>query len=402
MPFRVVVVGCGAQGKVISTYLSKSSEVEGVLLGDVNVEASRLHANRVGSRKLSAHKLNAGDVNAVAKLAEGSDIIVNAVPPRFNLALMDAALKSGTDYVDLAFGPPYDTFDKQMQKDALFKERKLTALTSTGSSPGIVNVVAAHAADELDAVKSIRLRIGDVMRSSEPVSTWSPDTMLGDMAEEPIVYENGQYKRVPPFSGEEVFNFPPPVGPQPTFMHVHEEAITLPRFIGKGLSYLDIKLGTPDMPLIKSLVDLGLCRTDPVDVDGVKVIPRNLLLRLFPPTPTPEEIHTKLASGIITDAYQTYVIEIVGVKGNGTITYTYTVTAPSLRQVQDTMPGATHESYLTGTSAAVFTEMLGEGRFSTTGVIAPECLTHAAREEYLGRLAKLNVKIHLTSSLDVN
>ncbi|HUK27514.1 MAG TPA: saccharopine dehydrogenase C-terminal domain-containing protein [Candidatus Acidoferrales bacterium] len=402
MPFRVVVVGCGAQGKVISTYLSKSSEVEGVLLGDVNVEASRLHANRVGSRKLSAHKLNAGDVNAVAKLAEGSDIIVNAVPPRFNLALMDAALKSGTDYVDLAFGPPYDTFDKQMQKDALFKERKLTALTSTGSSPGIVNVVAAHAADELDAVKSIRLRIGDVMRSSEPVSTWSPDTMLGDMAEEPIVYENGQYKRVPPFSGEEVFNFPPPVGPQPTFMHVHEEAITLPRFIGKGLSYLDIKLGTPDMPLIKSLVDLGLCRTDPVDVDGVKVIPRNLLLRLFPPTPTPEEIQTKLASGIITDAYQTYVIEIVGVKGNGTITYTYIVTAPSLRQVQDTMPGATHESYLTGTSAAVFTEMLGEGRISTTGVIAPECLTHAAREEYLGRLAKLNVKIHLTSSLDVN
>ena len=402
MPFRVVVVGCGAQGKVISTYLSKSSEVEGVLLGDVNVEASRLHANRVGSRKLSAHKLDAGDVNAVAKLAEGSDIIVNAVPPRFNLALMDAALKSGTDYVDLAFGPPYDTFDKQMQKDALFKERKLTALTSTGSSPGIVNVVAAHAADELDAVKSIRLRIGDVMRSSEPVSTWSPDTMLGDMAEEPIVYENGQYKRVPPFSGEEVFNFPPPIGPQPTFMHVHEEAITLPRFIGKGLSYLDIKLGTPDMPLIKSLVDLGLCRTDPVDVDGVKVIPRNLLLRLFPPTPAPEEIRTKLASGIITDAYQTYVIEIVGVKGNGTITYTYIVTAPSLRQVQDTMPGATHESYLTGTSAAVFTEMLGEGRFSTTGVIAPECLTHAAREEYLGRLAKLNVKIHLTSSLDVN
>ena len=402
MPFRVVVVGCGAQGKVISTYLSKSSEVEGVLLGDVNVDASRLHANRVGSRKLSAHKLNAGDVDSVAKLAEGADIIVNAVPPRFNLTLMDAALKSATDYVDLAFGPPYDTFDKQMQKDALFKERKLTALTSTGSSPGIVNVVAAHAADELDAVKSIRLRIGDVMRSSEPVSTWSPDTMLGDMAEEPIVYENGQYKRVPPFSGEEVFNFPPPVGPQPTFMHVHEEAITLPRFIGKGLSYLDIKLGTPDMPLIKSLVDLGLCRTDPVDVDGVKVIPRNLLLRLFPPTPTPEEIQTKLASGIITDAYQTYVIEIVGVKGNGTITYTYTVTAPSLRQVQDTMPGATHESYLTGTSAAVFTEMLGEGRFSTTGVIAPECLTHAAREEYLGRLAKLNVKIHLTSSLDVN
>ena len=402
MSFSLVVVGCGAQGKVISTYLSKSREVGRILLGDVDVEMCRLHAKRVGSPKLSAHELNAGDVGAVAKLAEGTDIIVNAVPPRFNLTLMDAALRSGTDYVDLAFGPPYDTFDKQMQKDASFKEKKLTALTSTGSSPGIVNVIAAHAADELDTVKSIRLRIGDVMHSKEPVSTWSPDTMLGDMAEEPIVFENGEYKRVPPFSGEEVFNFPPPIGPQPTFMHVHEEAITLPRFIGKGIGYLDIKLGTPDMPMIKSLVDLGLCSSDPIEVDGAKVIPRHVLLQLFPPTPTPEEIEKKLAAGIISDAHQTYVIEIVGGKGDRTVTHTYTVTAPSLRQVQETMPGATHESYLTGTSAAVFTEMLGEGRISTRGVIAPECLDHEAREEYLTRIAKLNVKINLTIKRNVN
>ena len=373
-----------------------------VLLGDIDVEMCRLHAKRAGSQKLSAHALDAGNVEAVARLADGTDIIVNAVPPKFNLLLMDAALKSGTDYVDLAFGPPYDTFEKQMQKDASFKGKNLTALTSTGSSPGIVNVIAAHAADELDTVKSIRLRIGDVMHSKEPISTWSPDTMLGDMAEEPIVFENGEYKRVPPFSGEEVFNFPPPVGPQPTFMHVHEEAITLPRFIGKGIEYLDIKLGTPDMPLIKSLVDLGLCSSAPIEVDGAKVIPRHLLLRLFPPTPTAEEIERKLASGVISDAHQTYVVEVVGGKGNSTVTYTYTVTAPSLRQVQETMPGATHESYLTGTSAAVFTEMLGEGRISTKGVIAPECLDREARQDYLTRIAKLNVKVELTIKRCVN
>lgn len=402
MPFNVLVVGCGAQGKVISTYLSRSREAEKILLGDVNVEVCRQHVNRVNSEKLSAHAVDAGNVHAVVELTERADIIVNAVPPKFNLTLMDAALKSETDYVDLAFGPPYDMFDKQMGKDAAFKVKKLTALTCTGSSPGIVNVIAAHAADELETVKSIRLRIGDVVHSKELISTWSPETMLGDMAEEPIVFENGEYKRVPPFSGEEVFNFPQPVGPQPTFMHVHEEAITLPRFIGKGISYLDIKLGTPDMPLIKSLVDLGLCNSDPIEVDGVNVIPRHLLLRLFPPTPTPEEIEKKLGAGIITDAYQTYVVEIVGAKKNRTVTYTYTVTSPSLRQVQETMPGATHESFLTGTSAAVFTEMLGEGKISTKGVIAPECLDRDAREEYLARIAKLNVRVGVTVKRSVN
>jgi saccharopine dehydrogenase-like NADP-dependent oxidoreductase len=370
--------------------------VDKVLLADVDVEACNRHARRVKSTKLSTHSLDAGNADSVAKLAESADVIVNAVPPKFNLTLMDAALKSETHYVDLAFGPPYDTFEKQMGKDESFKGKNLTALTCTGSSPGIVNVVAANAADELDTVSSIRLRIGDVMLSKEPISTWSPETMLGDMAEEPIVFKDGEYIKVPPFSGEEVFNFPEPIGPQPTFMHVHEEAITLPRFIGKGINYLDIKLGTPEMPLIKSLVDLGLCSSDPIDVDGVNVIPRHLLLRLFPPTPTPEEIEKKLEAGIITDAHQAYVIEIVGSKEGRTVTYTYTVNAPSLRQAQKTIPGATHESFLTGTSAAVFTEILGEGKIGTRGVIAPECLDRDARKEFLARLVNLNVKIRLT------
>jgi saccharopine dehydrogenase-like NADP-dependent oxidoreductase len=402
MSFNVLVVGCGAQGKVISTYLSRSLETGRVILADVNVETCQQHSARLKNGKLSAHAVDAGNVGSVAKLAEDSDVIVNAVPPRFNVPLMDAALKSDTDYVDLAFGPPYDTFDQQMQKDAMFKERKLTALTSTGSSPGIVNVIVAHAADELESVESIKLRIGDVMHSKEPISTWSPDTMLGDMAEEPVVFDNGEYRRVPPFSGEEVFNFPQPIGPQPTFMHVHEEAITLPRFIGKGLRYLDIKLGTPDMPMIKSLYDLGLCSAKPIEVDGTSIVPRRLLLKLFPPTPTPEEIETKLKAGVIIDAYQTYVIEITGRRSDKNLAYTYTVTAPSLRQVQEMMPGATHESYLTGNSAALFTEMLGEGRITTKGVIAPECMERDARQEFLNRIAKLNVKIELTIKQNVN
>jgi len=395
MPFSVLIVGCGAQGKVISTFLSQSREVDKVLLADVDVETCNRHAYRVKSTKLSTHSLDASSVDSVAKLAERADVIVNAVPPQFNLTLMDAALKSETHYVDLAFGPPYDTFEKQMLKDASFKRNNLTALTCTGSSPGIVNVVAANAADELDTVSSIRLRIGDMMRSKEPISTWSPETMLGDMAEEPIVYKDGEYMKVPPFSGEEVFDFPEPIGPQPTFMHVHEEAITLPRFIGKGINYLDIKLGTPEMPMIKALVDLGLCSSDPIDVDGVKVIPRHLLLQLFPPTPTPEEIEKKLEAGIITDAHQAYVVEVAGSREGRTVTYKYSINAPSLRQVQKMMPGATHESFLTGTSAAIFTEILGEGKIRTRGVIAPECLERQAREEFLARLGKLNVKIGL-------
>jgi len=402
MTFKALVVGCGAQGRVISTCLSQSTKVEEILVADLNVEECKRYANRIKSSKLSVYRLDASNLHDVVSLAKNADVLVNAVTPKFNLTLMDAALKSDVHYVDLAFGPPYDTFEKQMNRNDDFKSIHRTALTCTGSSPGIINVLAAHAADDLDTVKSIRLRIGDVLDSKESISTWSPETMLGDMAEEPIVFENGEYKRVPPFSGRETYDFPLPVGPQPSFMHVHEEALTLPRFIGKGINYLDIKLGTPNMPLIKSLVELGLCRTDPIDVNGVKVVPRDVLLRLFPPPPTPEELEKKLEDGTITDAHQSYVVEVVGTQKDHTITYRYVMTPPSLREVQKIMPGATHESFLTGTSAAIFIEILSEGRIGVSGVIAPECLNRHTREIVLSRLAQLGVDLQLRTETHPN
>jgi saccharopine dehydrogenase (NAD+, L-lysine-forming) len=402
MSYKVLIVGCGAQGKVISTYLNQLSAVDEILLGDLDLEACKLHAQRVKSSKLSPYRLNAAEVDGVASLAKRVDIIVNAVPPRFNLSIMDAAIKSGAHYVDLAFGPPYDIFDQQMKKNDAFRAIKRTALLCTGSSPGITNVLVAHAAEELEVVKSIRIRLGDRLESKEPIMTWSPETMLGDMAEEPIVFENGEYKRVPPFNGEESFDFPSPVGPQPTFMHVHEEAVTLPRFVGKGISYLDIKMGSPDMPFIKFLVEMGLCSGDPIEVAGVKVAPRDLLLRILPSTPTSEEIEKKVKTGVIKDANQSYVVEVTGKKSERGVTYKYTVTPPSLRRVQEIMPGATHESFLTGSSAAIFTEVLGEGRIEPKGVILPECLDRDARQAFLAKLAQQDVKVSLTTETALN
>jgi len=69
------------------------------------------------------------------------------------------------------------------------------------------------------------------------------------------------------------------------------------------------------------------------------------------------------------------------------------VNFPTLRQVQKMLPGATHESYVTGVSAAIFTEILGEGKIKTKGLIAPECLEQEVREIFLAALAEKSIKI---------
>jgi len=390
---KVLVVGTGAIGIVIASELTKNPEIKEVRLADINLQRAERIRDWLKSEKVSAHRVDAGKLDDVVRVAEGVDVIVNATLPRFNLTITNAALRAKANYVDLAMYD-YSSYSKQLELDDKYKEAGLTALLNAGSAPGITNVLAANAADRLDRVDVIRIRIFDSVESKEIVSTWSPKVMWDDMATEPVVYDNGEFKRVPLFSGEEIYNFPDPIGPQTVVAHIHEEPVSLPRFIGKGLKYVDLKLGTPDMPTIKFVVELGLLGDEAVDVGGVKVVPQDLFFKLIPPTLSFEEVENKIKAGTLIDARECYVVEVEGEKAGKKTTYIFSVPFPTLREVQEKLSGATHESYVTGIAAAVFTEMVCTGDIKAKGVFLPECLELEARETFIAKLAEKDIKIH--------
>ena len=389
---KAVVVGTGAIGIVIASELACNQETEEVRLADINLQRAERIRDWLKSEKVSAHRVDASKSDEIVRIAEGVDVIVNATLPRFNLTIMDAAFWAKANYVDLALDD-YSSFLKQLEFHDKWKAAGLTALLNAGSAPGITNVLAAQAADRLDRVDAIRIRIFDSVESKEIVSTWSPEVMWDDMATEPVVYENGNFKRVPLFSGEEIYNFPDPIGPQTVVAHVHEEPVTLPRFIGKGLKHVDLKLGTPDMPTVKFVVELGLLDEEPVDVEGVKVVPRDLFFKLIPRTLSFEEVEKKIKAGTLIDARECYVVEVEGEKAGKKMTYILSVPFPSLLEVQEKLPGATHESYVTGISAAIFTGMICTEDIKTKGVFLPECLELEARETFMAKLAEKDIKI---------
>jgi saccharopine dehydrogenase (NAD+, L-lysine-forming) len=396
---KTLVVGTGAIGIVVASELAGSPKVEEVRLADINVQRAERARAWLKSEKVSTHRVDAGRPDDVVRVAEGVDVIVNATLPRFNLAIMDAAFRAKANYLDLAMGEG-SSFRKQLEQDDKWREVGLTALLNAGSSPGITNVLAAHAADKLHRVDAIRIRIFDSVEGKGIVSTWSPKVMWDDMATEPVVFENGNFKEVPLFSGEEIYNFPDPIGPQTVVAHVHEEQWSLPRFIGKGLKYVDLKLGTRDMPIVKFVVQLGLMDERAIDVGGVKVAPRDLFLKLVPPTLSFEEVRNKIRAGILIDAQECYAVEVEGEKEGKKTTYISSVLFPSLREVQEKMPGATHESYVTGVSAAVFTQMVCMGDIEAKGVFLPECLRLEERKTFIAKLAEKDIKIDERAKTD--
>jgi len=386
MGFKVLIVGCGAQGRVISTHMARAPDVDEIRLSDVDLEICKRHAEWLKSDKVSVHKVDASKVEEVASLARGVDVVVNAVIPEFNLAIMDAALKSGANYIDLAFGPPYKNIDWEFERSDKFKDAGLTAITGTGTAPGLTNILAAHAVDKLDRVNDIFIRLYNTLEAKEPISTWSPRTLIEDCMLSPVIFENGEFKEVPPFSGEETYNFPEPVGPQKVWYHMHEEPHMLGRTMkDKGLKNCNTKMGA--IGGIKSLFDRGFLGDKPLKVEEVEVIPWKFVAALLPPTPTLDELKQKMEAGIIIGSRAVLVADVRGEKDGKTQRIVVWAFYPDIKEVMKTYPMATHTSYMASTNGAVLARMLGKGEIKTKGVVTPELLEPEARQKYLLELA---------------
>lgn len=294
---KFLIVGAGAQGAPCASILSRDPEVDQIILADINRELAERVKEKIKSDKITIARLDAGNVNDIAKLAKETDAIINLTLTAYDMNIMKAALKCGANYVDTSFGEP-DLMDIRARDNILaqiienrplsfnkeFKDAGLTALLGCGSTPGLLNVVAKYLCDKFERVNAIRLRMGgkSLIPSKEVVSawapSWSPFRALWGYTVGPTIFEDGQYKRYTPFACPEEYIFPEPVGPVLLSYHQHQEPITLPYYIGKGIMHCDFKY--PVDTTAGAFVKMGFGSPDAIDVNGVNVIPRDVLLKL--------------------------------------------------------------------------------------------------------------------------
>ena len=297
----VIVMGTGAQGGIIAMRLNEEPNVEKIICADYDLDAARRYEKMLA--KAVAVQVDARMTDEIIAASKGAALIVNGLPPDFNLAVMEAALTNGMHYQDMASGPVADidfvgAVKRQLAMDQKFKSAGLSALINTGSAPGLVNVIARNAADKLDDLESIDIYVYDGIWTNRFIPFWwSPETAFGDMAAEPIKYENGEYKRVPPFNNPEMIVFKG-LGPRRMVDHEHEEPVTFGLFF-KGLKRANFKYGGPACNLAESFYKMGLLGTEPVDVKGTKIVPLDLVCQLTPPAPSdPETIKEALSEGM--------------------------------------------------------------------------------------------------------
>ncbi len=395
---NVLIIGCGEQGAGIAKCLVKKTAIDKLRLADLDLKKAESLAKDLKSSKVSTYRVDAGNVEEMLTVAKGVDIIVNAVVPRFNLKIMQVALKSKASYTDMASGPPYIT-DEQLGQDERWKKAGLIALINTGISPGVTNVLVARAADQLDSVEEVLIRSATKILPGTRVyegkelflETWSPETMWQDFIEPPVIFEDGKWKTAPLFGGEEVYKFPDPLGLCTIVYHVHEEVFTLPRFI-KGLKKVNMKVGwQPTLLIAKALMELGLFSEKPIEVDGVKMTPRKVFFKLAKPIPTKDELIRKIEADELLEIIGITVVQVGGKKAGVRTTYKYFPIKRSmtLREAYKKYGQSFLERpSIVSTSCAIFTHMICAGKIKTRGVVPPEGLATKEREDFLDELTK--------------
>ena len=311
---KLLVIGCGGVASVAIQKCCQNHETFPELC-----IASRTVAKFVALKakleaagtpvKITTATVNADDVEDLKRVirAYGPDLVLNVALPYQDLAIMDACLACGVDYVDTANYEPENTDDPawraiyekrckelgftayfdyswQWAYQDRFKEAGLTALLGSGFDPGVTSVFTAYAKkhyfDRIDTIDILDCNGGD---HGYPFATnFNPEINLREVSAPGSYWENGHWIETKPMEIKREYDFPE-VGQKDMYLLHHEEIESIAKnfpevqrirfFMTFGQSYLTH---------MKCLENVGMLSTTPINYEGHEIVPIQFLKALLP------------------------------------------------------------------------------------------------------------------------
>ena len=315
---KALVIGAGGVGRSIANIASRRSFITSMVVADRTLSRAQEAVQRVRDPRFSAAEVNAAELEDIRDLIRrvDPDIVINAVDPRFVMPIFLACEIENTNYIDMAMSlsRPHPLYpyretgvklgDEQFARDWNWHERKIFALIGMGVEPGMSDVFARYASDELfSRIDSITVLDGSNIRIEgyDFAPSFSIWTTIEECLNPPIVWEDGRgWFTTEPFSELEVFNFPEGIGPVECVNVEHEEVILIPQKIDAKKVNFKYGLGTEFIQILKTINMLGLDRKETVDVQGISVSPRDLLTASLPdPATLGERMRGKTCAGAL-------------------------------------------------------------------------------------------------------
>ncbi|HET7922279.1 MAG TPA: saccharopine dehydrogenase C-terminal domain-containing protein [Gammaproteobacteria bacterium] len=344
---RIAVLGAGMVGGVMARDLAQAHTVTAADLSDKAL-------NRLAGTGVNTQRLDLGDAAALKAFVAPFDLVVCAVPGFMGYRTLRALIEAGKRVADISFFP-----EDALELDALAKNRGVSVIVDVGVAPGMDNLIFGHHDAEMKVTRFECLVGGLPKRPHPPFNykaPFSPIDVIEEYTRPARLQRGGRVVTLPALSELEPVEF--------------EGVGTLEAFNTDGLrSLLKTMAHVPDMAektlrypghvaLIEALKQAGFFGEAALDVNGMKIAPRELAAKLLID-------QWKLEPG---EAEQTLMrITVEGEEQGRRVRHIWEV-----HDEFDPKTGFTSMARTTGFTCTAAANLLLEGRFATPGVHPPE------------------------------
>jgi lysine 6-dehydrogenase len=273
---RIAVFGSGLMGSAIAQDLVSADDVDDVTVLDI--DRNRLNAvqRKVRSSKLHVKVHDVRRQSENVKTLKNVDVGIGALPHEFSEYAVRATLQAGVNFVDLIFGWRFE----QGRIHVAAKKKGITIVPACGLAPGLTNILAMEAAENMDKVHEVHIKVGGVPEKPEPPLNYrivfSFEAVLEEYLRKARIVKNGRITDVQALTGLETVSFRPPIGDCECFYT--DGLSTLVQTL-KGVKEMDEKtIRWPGhVAQINTLVECGLLENNPVLFNGTRIIPRQFV-----------------------------------------------------------------------------------------------------------------------------
>lgn len=377
---RLLIVGAGGVGSSAVLIAARRDFFDVAVISDYDLGRAQALVERVGDSRFMAAQIDASSTEAVEALCREHAIthVLNVVDPRYVLPIFHGAYAAGADYMDTAMSlshPHPDSphtmtgvklGDDQFAVADQWETSGRLALVGMGVEPGLADVFARYAQDHLfSSIDELGVRDASnlVIEGYDFAPSFSIWTTIEECLNPPVIWEKDRgWFTTAPFSEPEVFDFPGGIGPFECVNVEHEEVLLMPRWIDAKRVTFKFGLGDEFIDVLKTLHKLGLDRTEPVNVRGQMVSPRDVVAAALP---DPLTLGDRMSGVTCAGLWVTG----VGKDGEPREVYLYHLADNAWTMKEY---GAQAVVWQTAMNPVVALELLATGAWSGSGVLGPE------------------------------
>lgn len=294
--YRYAVLGAGRQGTAAAYDMAQRGQAQSVVIGDYDLAAAQAAAVRVndlleqhhgGKRIVTAAQVDARDHQALVDFLRDIDSFLSATPFVFNLGVTKAAIEARASMCDLGGNTALVRQQLQFTKEA--EAAGISLIPDCGQVPGMGTTLMAYALSLLDEPEGVSMWDGGIPQHPEEPWNYKLTFHINGLTNEyygsTIFLRDGKLTEVKCFDPAEYELIEiPPFGVLEAFATAGGTSTAPWTYLGKLKTYQNKTVRYPGHAAQwKAFSDAGLLELDPIEVNGLRVIPREVLHALLEP-----------------------------------------------------------------------------------------------------------------------